>query len=135
MQRLIDKLVELDCRLFDTVASSHTPVLDKALPWLTRAANNSVLWLLSAGGLTAFGGRRGKRAALRGIGSIGLTSLFVNQVIKRLVRRPRPSLRRVPAARRLRAQPLTTSFPSGHAASAAAFAVGVSSELPVARVP
>lgn len=135
MPRLIDRLVELDCRAFDKVASSHTPWLDRTLPALTRAANNSLLWIASAVGLTAFGGRRGKRAALRGIGSIGLTSLFVNQVIKRLVRRPRPSLRHVPAARRLRAQPLTTSFPSGHAASAAAFAVGVSSEFPAARVP
>jgi undecaprenyl-diphosphatase len=135
IRRPIDKLVQLDCRLFDRVASSRVPALDKTLPPLTRAANNSAIWIATAGALTAFGGRRGKRAALRGIGSIGLTSLFVNQVIKRLVRRPRPSLRRVPAARRLRAQPLTTSFPSGHAASAAAFAVGVSSELPAARVP
>jgi diacylglycerol kinase family enzyme len=51
------------------------------------------------------------------------------------VRRPRPSLRRVPAIRHLRSQPLTTSFPSGHAASAAAFATGVSAEVPEARIP
>jgi undecaprenyl-diphosphatase len=135
MRKLIAKLVELDCRLFDRVGSSSTPVLDKTLPPLTRAANNSVIWIVTSALLGAFGGRRGKRAALRGIGSIGLTSLFVNQVVKRLVRRPRPSLRRVPAVRRLRTQPLTTSFPSGHAASAAAFAVGVSAELPAARIP
>jgi undecaprenyl-diphosphatase len=135
VRKLIAKLVQLDCRLFDRVASSSTPALDKTLPPLTRAANHSVIWIVTSALLGAFGGRRGKRAALRGIGSIGLTSLFVNQVVKRLVRRPRPSLRRVPAVRRLRTQPLTPSFPSGHAASAAAFAVGVSSELPAARVP
>jgi undecaprenyl-diphosphatase len=133
--RLIDKVVELDCALFDEVAHSHTPVLDHTLPRLSHAANNSMLWVASGAVMTALGGRRGKRAALRGIGSIGLTSLFVNQVIKRLVRRPRPDLRKVPAARHLRAQPLTTSFPSGHAASAAAFAVGVSAEYPKARIP
>jgi undecaprenyl-diphosphatase len=135
VRKVTSRLVQLDCRLFDKVASSQTPWLDKTLVNLTRAANNSVIWMVTAALLGALGGRRGKRAALRGVGSIGLTSLFVNQVVKRLVRRPRPSLRRVPAVRRLRTQPLTTSFPSGHAASAAAFAVGVSSELPAARVP
>src|SRR6476661_3548087 len=106
MRRVIDQLVALDCALFDRVAKSRTPALDQTLPKLSTAANNSILWIVSGGVLTAVGGRRGKRAALRGIGSIGLTSLFVNQVVKRLVRRPRPSLRRVPRARHLRAQPL-----------------------------
>ena len=135
MPRLTDELVKIDSRLFHAVASSHTPWLDETLPRLTRAANNSAIWMAIAGGLAAFGGRRGKRGALRGLGSIGVTSLLVNQGVKRVVRRPRPSLRRVPVARRLHVQPLTTSFPSGHAASAAAFAVGVSSELPRAAVP
>ena len=133
--RLAEKVIERDRRLFAAVARSHTPLLDETLPRLTRAANNSAIWLVTASGLAAVGGRRGKRAALRGVGSIAVSSLVVNQGIKRLVRRPRPSLRRVPLARRLRTQPLTTSFPSGHAASAAAFAVGASSELPAARLP
>lgn len=128
-------LIRLDTRLFDRVARGHTPLLDHTLPPLTRAGNNSLIWLVTSGVFAFAGGRRGQRAAVRGIGSIGLTSLFVNQVIKRLVRRPRPDLRRVPTARRLKAQPLTTSFPSGHAASAAAFAVAVSSEMPAAAVP
>src|SRR5438128_382073 len=112
MARLLDRLVELDCALFDRVAKSRTPVLDRILPKLTLAANNSVIWMVASALLGALGGRRGQRAALRGIGSIGLTSLFVNQVVKRFVRRPRPSLRRVPKNRLLKAQPLTTSFPS-----------------------
>jgi membrane-associated phospholipid phosphatase len=57
----------------------------------------------------------------------------VNQGVKRVVRRRRPSLRNVPAVPRVAVGPLTTSFPSGHAASAAAFAAGVAAELaPVA---
>lgn len=128
-------LTRLDIRLFDRVARGHTPLLDRTLPPLTRAGNNSLIWLVTAGVLAFAGGRRAQRGAIRGVGSIGLTSLFVNQVVKRLVRRPRPDLRHVPAGRRLKAQPLTTSFPSGHAASAAAFAVAVSSEMPAAAVP
>ena len=94
-----------------------------------------MLWLAIAAILGLRGGRRGQRAALRGVGSIAVTSAIVNQGVKRLVRRTRPSLRNVPQVRRLRAQPATTSFPSGHAASAFAFAVGASSELLAARVP
>src|SRR3954454_8686343 len=128
-------LVWLDCALFARVAGGHTPWLDRGLPLLSRSANNSGLWIAIAGCLAAGGGRRGQRAAGRGLGSIGVTSLVVNQGIKRVVRRPRPSLRNVPAVRRVRVAPLTTSFPSGHAASAAAFATGVASEFAPAGLP
>lgn len=132
---LRERIVRLDLALFRRVARSHTPWLDRALPRLSHAANRSALWLATAAPLAWLGGRRGRRAALRGIGSVSVTSLVVNAVLKRLVRRPRPALRVVPVARRLHAQPLTTSFPSGHAASAAAFATGVSLELRRAAPP
>ncbi|WP_369657925.1 phosphatase PAP2 family protein [Streptomyces sp. RPA4-2] len=41
---------------------------------------------------------------------------------------PCPSLAPVPRALKLKRQPITTSFPSGHSASAAAFATGVALE-------
>ncbi|GHI29723.1 hypothetical protein Sdagh_14530 [Streptomyces daghestanicus] len=46
------------------------------------------------------------------------------------MRRARPVLDPVPLVRQLKRQPITTSFPSGHAASAAAFATGVALESP-----
>ena len=125
-----DLFTRLDGRAFGWVARSRTPWLDRVLLTLTRLANQSILWLGIAAVIAAVGGRRGNRAAGRGLGAVGLTSFLVNQVIKRVVRRPRPALRGVPAVRRLKVQPLTTSFPSGHAASAAAFATGVSIEWP-----
>jgi len=127
---LLRRIPALDRELFGLVARTHTPELDRVIPAISRAANNSRLWLGLALPLATFGGRRGKRAAVRGVISIGATSLLVNQGVKRLVRRPRPSIRRVPAVRRLPVQPLTTSFPSGHAASAGAFSVGMAAELP-----
>jgi len=105
------------------------------VPLLSRSANHGLLWIAIAGAMSASGGPSGRRAAVRGLVATGVTSLVVNQVIKRVVRRPRPSLRDVPAARRLRLVPLTTSFPSGHAASAAAFATGAAIELPPAGPP
>ena len=128
-------LVRLDEGLFARVAGTHTPWLDTALPLLSRSANHGALWTAVAAGLAAAGGRRGRRAAVRGLGSTAVTSLLVNQGVKRVARRPRPSLRRVPPVRRLRVAPLTTSFPSGHAASAAAFATGATRELRSAGPP
>ena len=129
------RLERFDCALFAAVARSHVPWLDRTLPPLSRSANNSKLWTTIACALAAGAGRRGQRAALRGVGSIALTSLLVNQGVKRIVRRPRPALRDVPVVRRVPVAPLTTSFPSGHAASAAAFATGVAAELAPAAVP
>jgi membrane-associated phospholipid phosphatase len=128
-------VVRADRALFRRVARAHTPWLDRAVPRLSRSANRGALWAAIAGLLAALGGPRGRRAAARGLGSLAVTSAVVNVVIKGAVRRPRPAVRGVPAVRRLRVRPLTTSFPSGHAASAAAFATGVTAELPAAGVP
>jgi diacylglycerol kinase family enzyme/membrane-associated phospholipid phosphatase len=128
-------LVRHDRRLFAAVARARTPWLDRAVPRLSRAANHSALWFAVAAGLWLSRGRRTQRAAVRGLGSIAVTSLTVNQGVKRVVRRPRPSVRMVPAVRRVKVPTLTTSFPSGHAGSAAAFASGVACELPAAGPP
>src|SRR5215211_4352323 len=128
-------LVRYDRDVFARVAGAHTPWLDRGLPLLSRSANHSALWVVVGACLSGAGGRRGRRAALRGVASVTITSLVVNQGIKRVVRRPRPSLRDVPAVRRVRVGALTTSFPSGHAASAAAFATGAAIELSPAGVP
>ena len=124
------RLVEADLAAFRRVARINSTPLDRALPALSKTANHSTLWVLFAAGLATWGGRFGKRAAIRGLGSIAVTSTLVGGGLKRLFHRPRPALRDIPLARRLTRQPLTTSFPSGHAASAGAFAVGAASEVP-----
>ncbi len=120
----------VDRALFARVARGRTPWLDRALPRLSMSANHSFLWIGTSGARAAFAGDAGRRAAVRGMGSIVVTSAIVNLAIKRAVRRPRPDRAEVPAVRQLRAQPLTTSFPSGHAASATAYAVGAGLEAP-----
>lgn len=67
--------------------------------------------------------------------AIALTAPLVNLVLKPLFPRARPALRPVPAVRRLARQPASSSFPSSHAASALAFAVGVSTEQPALALP
>ncbi|MEW2168048.1 phosphatase PAP2 family protein [Streptomyces sp. NPDC007084] len=121
-------LGELDQRLFTRVAAARIPGADPALGRLSHAADHGRLWLGTAAGLALVGGHTARRAALRGIGSLALASLTVNTLVKWSARRPRPLLDGVPRARLLERQPHTTSFPSGHSASAAGFATGVALE-------
>lgn len=123
-----------DRELFRRVAGSHSAILDRALPPLSRAADHSVLWMVTATGLASTRRPALVRAAVRGLTAVGVASVGANQVGKRTVRRRRPVLDGVPLVRRGR-MPGSTSFPSGHAASAAAFAVGASLEAPVLAVP
>lgn len=92
---------------------------------LSRAADHSVLWLVLAAAGASFGGRRGRRAARQGLLAVAFSSAVVNGPLKLIVGRRRPAVHR-----RLRRTPRTSSFPSGHAASAFAFAVAATRELP-----
>ena len=121
----------IDRALFDRIAQARLPGAHPWLPKLSRAADHGVLWMGTAAALATLGGRSGRRAALRGAGSLALASVLANVAAKHLTRRPRPLLDQVPLVRQLVRQPFTTSFPSGHSASAAAFAVGVAIEAPL----
>lgn len=127
---LRDRFLALDHRLFETAATRHWPGGEEILPRLSRSANHGVLWFATAAALAASRTPRARRAAARGLASLTLASLTINTLGKRSVRRARPVLDAVPSTRRLKRQPITTSFPSGHAASAAAFAAGVALESP-----
>jgi undecaprenyl-diphosphatase len=118
------------------VARTPTAALDGPVRWLSDAANHSRLWLGIAAAIALLGGRRGRRAALEGVVSIGVTSATVNLGLKSLHQRQRPD--RVEAElsqARLARMPNSTSFPSGHAASAFAFAYAVGRHVPGLAVP
>src|SRR5947209_2174102 len=131
-----DEIEELDVALYGAIAVTPTPALDSYFRGLSRAADRAKLWIGCAAVLAAAGGRRGRRAAVNGLMGIAGTSAVVNLVVKPVSRRRRPDRRShdVPAARHV-AMPGSTSFPSGHAASAFAFATGVGIELPQAGLP
>ncbi|WP_258016133.1 bifunctional phosphatase PAP2/diacylglycerol kinase family protein [Streptomyces sp. AJS327] len=123
-------LTRADLAVFERVAARNWPGAEALLPRLSRSANRGLLWFGVGAGMWALGDGRARRAAARGALSLALASVTVNTLGKRSVRRGRPLLDAVPVARRLPSQPVTTSFPSGHAASAAAFAIGVALEAP-----
>lgn len=125
----------LDAALFEAVADTHSPMVDAVMPRLTKVADRSVLWIGIAALCGLSGSRHARRGAVRGLVTLGITSLIANQVSKRLHRRPRPSIAGVPLARLSRRIPSSTSFPSGHSASAAAFATAMGQEAPLLGVP
>ena len=126
----------VDRAIYNAIAATDTPALDQVMARITRAANYSRLSLAAAAVLSVTGGRKGRRAACEGLASVAVTSAVANLVIKPLGRRRRPDpvAGEVPAARQVR-MPTTTSFPSGHSASAFAFATGVGNVLPREAVP
>ncbi|MFJ6944506.1 bifunctional phosphatase PAP2/diacylglycerol kinase family protein [Streptomyces wuyuanensis] len=127
--RIASTVTGWDRGVLHAVANRHWPGADPVLPRLSRAADHGLLWFGTAAGMAVFGrGARSRRAAVRGVASLALASATINTVAKRSVRRARPILDTVPLVRRLKRQPFTTSFPSGHSASAAAFAAGVAME-------
>jgi undecaprenyl-diphosphatase len=121
----------VDVAVYAAIAATGTPSLDHAMSRLTRAADRSQLWLGAAAVLAAARGRRGRRAAATGLASIATTSGVVNLALKPLARRRRPdrTSHGVPVARHV-PLPRSRSLPSGHAASAFAFATGVGHVLP-----
>jgi undecaprenyl-diphosphatase len=125
-----------DRRLLGAVAGAELPpALDRGLPLLTRAADHSKLWLGLAALMAGTGRKPLRRGAVRGVASIAATSLVANQMGKRLLARRRPDLSLIPVRRVAHRVPGSNSFPSGHSASAAAFAVAVAAEAPVLALP
>ncbi len=134
MLRPFTFLDDFDRRLFERLTARDRRLADRSLRQLSDSANRSMLWLAIAGLMAFFGSRIGRRAAFRGVVSIALTSTLVNLPLKYLARRERPRSRSgdrpLPVG-----LPSTFSFPSGHSASAFAFATGVGLEEPWLLLP
>ncbi|GAA0629548.1 phosphatase PAP2 family protein [Streptomyces thermocarboxydovorans] len=132
---VLSDLRAVDGALYAAVAATPTPALDRALRRLSHAADHSKISFAIAGAL-ALGGARQRRAALAGVGAIAVASASANLLGKRLVRRARPDREaaRVTVDRHV-PMPTSASFPSGHTASAVAFATAVGTVLPATSVP
>jgi membrane-associated phospholipid phosphatase len=126
----------VDAAVYGAIAASETPSLDAAMRGLSRAADHSKLWFAAAAALALLGGPGGRLAAREGLASIGLASAFANLVAKPLTTRRRPARKEAKElARRHVPMPRSTSFPSGHTASAFAFATGAADVQPMLSVP
>jgi undecaprenyl-diphosphatase len=120
-----------DARLHGFISRLPRTPADRWLRRLSTAANNGRIWLV-LGALLSLRKGPTRRGAVRGLGSMALSSAIVNVVLKRLAGRVRPDLENLQSHRRLRREPGSLSFPSGHSSSAAAFVTGLAMESPLA---
>lgn len=133
---LLAEVHRIDLAVYEAIVGAGPPEVDRAFRRLSNAANYSRLSIAAAALLSVAGGPRGRRAAGRGLASVGVTSAVVNLVLKPLSGRRRPQ--RAPHRAGSPApipMPESDSFPSGHSAAAFAFAAGAGRELPAAGVP
>ncbi|HXY43330.1 MAG TPA: phosphatase PAP2 family protein [Acidimicrobiales bacterium] len=134
MRCLLEELNTLDSAIYDAVASTPTPTLDVVMTRISDAATYSRLWLLITTALALAGGDRGRRTVVPGVTAIGGTSFLVDLLAKHLSPRKRPQRSPANTGRQAR-MPTSSSFPSGHAASAFAFATTVTAEFPELSLP
>lgn len=105
--------------------------LEKAVSVVGEGTRGSTLWLVAAVVLSLLG-QRGRVAAGRGLVATAVASALANGPVKWAVRRPRPNGVALAGLRRGGGSPGTSSFPSGHTASAFAFTMAASAEYPLA---
>ncbi|MFF2568564.1 phosphatase PAP2 family protein [Streptomyces sp. NPDC101191] len=132
---MLSDLRAVDGALYAAVAATPTPTLDRSLRRLSHTADHSKISFSVAAALALVPGRP-RMAAVVGVGAIAVASATANLLGKRLVRRRRPDREaaRVTVDRHV-PMPTSASFPSGHTASAVAFATAVGVVLPPAAVP
>lgn len=133
---MVNEVGNLDRNIYRAVAATPTPTIDAAMRRLSLSADHGALWFGLAGAMALLGGRRGRWAAFEGVASLITSSAVANLALKPVLRRERPDreLHQVDVARHV-PLPGTTSFPSGHSASAFAFANGASAAMPELGLP
>jgi diacylglycerol kinase family enzyme/membrane-associated phospholipid phosphatase len=122
---------EIDHAISQWIGRRAPSPLDLIMRELSSAANHSMLWFVIAAALASRKGAT-RRAALRGVLSIAVTSFTANAALKPLLPRRRPPAQELNGKLKFPAAPTSSSFPSGHAASAAAFTTAVALECPKA---
>jgi len=129
LQRAADQVNRTDSELSRVVSAIPRSPFDTAMKAASTVANHGVLWFVIA---VSFAARRGasRKAAFRGVLAVAGASTVANALLKPLLPRRRPAAWELPAYQRVQSPPLSSSFPSGHAASAAAFATAVALESP-----
>jgi len=65
----------IDLALYAAIAATPTPVLDRGMSTVSRAADHSRLWLSAAAILAISRGPSGRRAAGAGLASVAATSI------------------------------------------------------------
>lgn len=123
------RVAAFDRFLLRAVSRQPSGPQDTFFSALSASATNGKLWFAVAGGFALVPGTS-RRAAVHGLLALGTASALTNLVFKTLLPRARPLPADLPVFRFVHPQPTSSSLPSGHSASAAAFALGAGMVFP-----
>lgn len=101
----------------------HSYVMDKVMVTITSLGNGDAIWIVIA--VLLMINKKYRKISFILLGSLLLSAILGEGLIKHLVQRARPSAD-IPAIDLLIAKPLSYSFPSGHSASSFAGAAVLS---------
>ncbi len=121
----------MDAALFSLINQSHSPALDDVMLLASALGKAAFVWVAVALIAMVYPARR--MAAFRVLVAVLCAYAVVDGVLKRVVDRDRPFVQHA-EVRLIDQRPDTSSFPSGHAASAFAGALATSRLFPVARI-
>lgn len=119
----------MDAALFSAINGAHAPWLDRVMLGVTGLGYFPGVWFIA--GAVMLTVPRLRAAAFRMCLAVALTYWLTSGVVKPLVGRPRPYVAGITSARTVEAAPADgPSFPSGHAATAAAGALAGARVVP-----
>ncbi len=113
---LLDQKVE---KFFDKMRGN--PVADRIFYTASQLGDHGLIWQALGSAKALFGNKKHEKNFVRLSTSLALESILVNGVLKSLFPRERPSSNE--SRPHYLRQPITASFPSGHASAAALSAV------------
>ncbi|HEX7485248.1 MAG TPA: phosphatase PAP2 family protein [Vicinamibacterales bacterium] len=122
----------METSILTSLAAHRSAPLDSIMLALTFIARGGAVWVVLAAARVVIN-RRLAMAAWQTVLAVLLAWVMSDCVLKPLVHRPRPWTS-IEAFQAVGAQPAGYSFPSGHAATAAAGAYMLASTWPAARV-
>lgn len=125
---VLDRLLAWDGALRNWLTAYHAPPLDWLMAALSFVGRSGAIWLF-LGFVLMLRRRSRARGVLQLVLAIVVTSTVVNVLVKPAVGRPRPFLAE-PDTRLIGEPPANSSFPSGHAANAAAGAYALTRLVP-----
>ncbi|MFD6820829.1 phosphatase PAP2 family protein [Streptomyces sp. NPDC060085] len=131
--KLMADVRSADRQLTQQAAGRIPSGVGRLLSAVEETAESSKLWCGAALATGAFGGQRGRRAAMAGLTALALAQLVSNGVGKQPVDRPRPPKEWIDHDE-VEDRPDSSSFPSGHTAAAVAFTAAVAPLWPLAAV-
>ncbi len=117
---MFQRIQNYDAMILDFICKySHNTLLDRIMPIITSLGNMGLIWVAIS--IILLTNKRYRKTGIMVLGSLLITSILGEGIIKYLVQRPRPCVD-IPVCKLLISKPLTYSFPSGHTASSFAAA-------------